>query len=120
MKLRVENGEVSLSSLYKFLVVGWLIGVGSFTVLGTIFALPILYAADAPMVINGEMIAPEDKGARPYYLFPFVAVFAAVFNAVWFSGFMVLGLWLYRKFSGPFTITEISSSANGENRSPSG
>ena len=108
MRLRTRNGQLSLGSIYKLVVVGWTF---TWTLLfAFIFVLMILRSlSGAPLTVNGEAaygVGAFLAGALPAMIFfPIVAFIQALI----FGGFFVLAMMIYRMFS-PITVETESAS----------
>jgi len=95
MQLKTVDGQLTLGSAFKLIVIGWLI---SFTLLfGAIFvAVAISSVVSGEIVVNGELV--RGRGAVLAAIAPFVLVIPIVvpLHALVFGGLMTAGLWLYR------------------------
>ena len=108
MRLRTRNGQLSLGSIYKLVVVGWTF---TWTLLfAFIFVLMILMSlSGVPLTVNGDPVSGVGAflaGALPVMiLFP-VMIFI---QALIFGGFFVLAMMIYRMFR-PITVETESAS----------
>jgi len=103
MQLRTVNGELTLGSVYKLIVWGWLIGWGIFFI--PIMLLIVIGATIAgEMSVNGEMI--YGHGLVLLHVLPFLVLIPIiiVMHAFMFGGLLTLGVSIYRRFR-PLTVT---------------
>lgn len=102
MQINVRNGTLSLGSVYKLIFAGWLISWGAFA--GFVLCLLLLIAMlTGSMHVNGDEV--QGRSAVLAALVPMFILFPLIifFHALMFSGFLTLGVWLYRKIR-PITL----------------
>ena len=95
MQLKTVNGKLTLGSAYKLFVVSWFVGWTSiFVVIGGIGLLAALVSGEA--MINGEVVEVSGSGLAQFL--PMLALLPVIiiFHAFAFSGFLLLGLVIYR------------------------
>ena len=95
MRLNTREGHLTLGSVYKLFLVGWLLSWGAFFAL--IFAILAIGAAvTGQMYVNGDVVAGRGRAllamAPALILFPLVITI----QAFMFAGFLTFGIWLYR------------------------
>jgi len=95
MQLRTVDGKLTLGSVYKIVVWGWLLGWSVFMV--PIFLIIIIGAMlTGEMSVNGEMV--HGSGPVLLQLLPFIIVLPIiiVMHAFMFGGLLTFGVWIYR------------------------
>jgi hypothetical protein len=103
MQLRTVDGKLTLGSVYKVIVWGWLISWSVFMV--PIFLLIVVGATlSGQMSVNGEMV--YGSGQIFVQLLPMIILLPIiiVMHAFMFGGMITLGVWIYRHFR-PLTVT---------------
>lgn len=103
MQLRTVDGKLTLGSVYKLIVWGWLIG-------WSIFFIPIMLlivvggTLAGQMSVNGEMV--YGHGTVFMHMAPMLilAPLIIVMHAFMFGGLITLGVLIYRKWR-PLTVT---------------
>ena len=103
MQLRTVDGKLTLGSVYKVIVWGWLIGWSVFMI--PIFLLIVIGATiSGQLSFNGEMI--HGSGQVFMHLLPFVLLppIIIVFHAFMFGGLITFGVWIYRHWR-PLAVT---------------
>jgi hypothetical protein len=102
MQLRTVDGKLSLGSVYKIVVWGWLIG-------WSIFLIPIFFLIAIGTLISGQMSWNGEtiygRGAIFMRLLPFVFLppIVIILHAFIFGGVITLGVLIYRRFR-PLTV----------------
>lgn len=97
MQINVRNGTLSLGSVYKLFVVGWIISWGAiFGIILLFMLIGMLITGSA--IVNGEVV--QGRGEALMATAPIMVLFPVVIGlqAVMFSGFLTFGVWVYRKF----------------------
>lgn len=106
MKLRTVDGQLTLGSVYKLFVVGW---IGFWTAFAALIFLILFVIAlvTGEMTINGEVI--HGRAAALGMMAPMAILFPVVIvlQAFLFAGFMTGGVWLYR-LRGELTVAPVS------------
>lgn len=94
MELRTVGGRLKLSSAFKMIATGYVVGAGViFLPIFTLMAV-ITFATGAPTTVNGEAV----EGGGFLALLPIVMVpFIIAMQSLLFGGLVVLGLWLFQK-----------------------
>ena len=103
MQLRTVDGKLTLGSVYKVIVWGWLVSWG-------IIFIPVFYIftifsiISGQVTFNGEMI--NGHAAVFAHLWPFLLLppIVVVMHAFMFGGFITFGVWIYRHWR-PLTVT---------------
>lgn len=106
MKVFVRNGTLSLGSVYKLFVAGWIVSWSAFFGLISFFMLlGILITGSS--TVNGVVI--EGRGEALSAVAPILVLFPVIIclQALMFSGFLTFGVWLFRKFR-PITVVNDS------------
>lgn len=102
MQLRTVDGKLTLGSVYKIVVWGWLIGWSIFMI--PIFLLIVIGATiSGQMSWNGEMIYGSGEIFMRLLPFVFLPPIIIVFHAFMFGGLITLGVLIYRRFR-PLTV----------------
>ncbi len=104
MQLKVKDGNLSLRSLYKLIVAGWIIAFG--LLFGVFFLLLIAAGLlTGEMMVNGEVV--YGRGAIFLNIVPMLIIFPIfiVMHAFMFGGLIIGGIALYRK-KRPLTLVD--------------
>lgn len=95
MELKTRDNQLTLGSVFKLFVTGWLCAWTVFA--GVIFLLLLVIGvATGSMLVNGEVV--QGRGtvllamAPAFILLPIVIVI----QAIMFAAFLTGGVWLYR------------------------
>lgn len=102
MKLRTVDGQLTLGSVFKLFVVGWI--CSWIALFGLIFALLLVVGvASGSMVVNGEVV--HGRTSVLMQMLPFLVIFpvAVVLQGFLFAGMLTGGVWLYR-LKRPLTV----------------
>lgn len=106
VKLNVIDGKLQLSSIYKLVITGWVLGWGVIMAPMLILVfVGILFSGSIEM--NGEMVSGVSAAT---VVLPMILIlpFILVFHAIMFGALIVFGLWLYRK-KRPIEVVTLTS-----------
>ena len=96
MQLRTVDGRLTLGSVYKIIVWGWLIGWGVFFI--PIMLLIVVGGTIAgQMSVNGEMVYGHGVVFMQMLPLLVLAPIIIVMHAFMFGGLITLGVWIYRQ-----------------------
>ena len=112
MQLKTVNGKLTLGSAYKLFVVSWFVGWTSlFVIFGGIALLAMLVGGGAAseVVVADGSLPPAAAALLSVVMIPIIIVF----HAFAFSGFLLLGLVIYRIWR-PVQVTDYQPPVKNE------
>lgn len=102
MQLRTVDGKLTLGSVYKVIVWGWLIG-WSVLMIPIMLLIVVGGTLAGEMSVNGEMV--HGRGVVFMHMLPLLVLMPIiiVMHAFMFGGLITLGVLIYRRFR-PLTV----------------
>jgi len=88
MKLRVHNGKLQFGSLFKPILVGYVLGFGA-------LMLPMLLLMVAIILLSPDSIANSEEAKSSLLLMPIMIPVILTLQGALISGVTSFGLWLY-------------------------
>jgi hypothetical protein len=105
VQLRTEGGNLTLGSVFKLIVVGWVLSFGLvFSVIFLLLVLGAFFAGET--LVNGQMVHGRD--ALLAQLWPFLVILPIMIplQAAMMGGLVTAGLWLY-SLRRPLSVIEL-------------